>query len=728
MISKKYNVSIKDIQNRYKFKLFCYDATGTSIPEFNENAQRKLNEYNTNASAKLTEYNSNHTSKLQEYNDNAQDKIDDYDEHVQELNDEIEYLKDEVNDLSDNQLIAEEEGTEIYVTDSARARLNEFEMTKESSQVTTAGKNLYGGFIFNKVNSGITFNYNEDGTIDANGTATNTARSMLSSEASQYLKRLNAGTYIISGGTGDANIEVCNLNSTIATDTGNGAQFTLNEESDVFIRVKVASGKVLNNVKIYSMLSVSGGDYEPYTGGQPSPSPDYPQEVEVVEGYENLFNQGNVEFILGVLDDNGQPTGSTGSHYTDNYYNVNSSTEYSLSGTLSNAGTTTRIYFYDVNKNWISRTGTLSGNFVNFVTPINCKYIRIQVANVITLATNDVLLTPGNKLLPYVPYGNNYVDVKVTGKNLFNKNNVVDGYLLENGTIGVATSYKTSDYIPISPNTNYYKTRTGSPRCKYYDINKQPLNTTTYQDIDIGTHEGTFITPANAYYVRLSIYPQTISLNDVQLEKGSVATSYESFKESIVPIALNDNFIGGKGDYLDELIVDKFGKCYLNKVFNKVVLDGVNNLFTGVGSTNTTDVHRFMTADIGSKLSTSSTQVIPAFCNRLISKSLDDTYVKREGFSFSNSTHKISIYIDEISTYTLEQANEWLLTHNLELYYPLAQEDLIDLHYTIDLKTFKGVSNINNSENANMKIRYVQDINTIIANINNAILEIGGGN
>lgn len=200
---------------------------------------------------------------------------------------------------------------------------------------------------------------------------------------------------------------------------------------------------------------------------------------------------------------------------------------------------------------------------------------KINELKMMKESTQDGTPTPSNPVPVevvegHIKDGNNYVDVKVTGKNLFNKNNVVDGYLLEDGTVGGGTAYKTSDYIPISPNTNYYKTRTGSPRSKYYDINKQPLNTTTYQDIDIGTQAGTFITPANAYYVRLSIYPQTISLNDVQLEQGSIATSYEPYKESIVPIPLNGNFIGGIGDNLDELIVDKFGKCYLKKVITKI--------------------------------------------------------------------------------------------------------------------------------------------------------------
>ena len=567
-----------DFNSNVSTKTTDYDShVASKTTDFDTHASGKVSDYDTNANAKLTEYNSNHTSKLQEYNDNAQDKIDDYDEHVQELNDEIEYLQDQVADLSDNQLIAEEEGTEIYVTDSARARLNDFRFTKESTQ---------------------------DG----------------------------------------------------------------------------------------------------------EPTPDNPVPVEVVEGYENLFDKTNIREGKSISADSGNLYNDVNSFATD-YINIHNLQSIYWNGKSS--ASTSWGCFYDENK---QRTEGFNISSQNILIPSGAYYVRFGFKNEYL----DTLMISSLQY-PYVPYGNNYVDVTVTGKNLFDKNNIIAGkYIDANGNFVNDSNNYIGDFIQINNDFSYYVSGGlgQGMRVAYYDTDKNFIS----RELFVTSKTITIVN--NAKYVRLSSYNS--NLDTLQLEKGSVATPYEPYQESIVPIALNGNFIGGKDNNLDELIVDKFGKCYLNKVFNKVVLDGVNNLFTSVGSTNTTGVHRFITADIGSKLSTSNTQVIPAFCNRLISKSLDDTYVKREGFSFSNSTHKISIYIDEISTYTLEQANKWLLTHNLEFYYPLEQQELIDLNYTIDLKTFKGVSNITNSENANMKIRYVQDINTIISEMKNAILEIGG--
>ena len=53
--------------------------------------------------------------------------------------------------------------------------------------------------------------------------------------------------------------------------------------------ILVRKGITVNNVKFYPMISLEGGEYEPYVGGKPSPSPDYPQEIKSVKG-KNLLN------------------------------------------------------------------------------------------------------------------------------------------------------------------------------------------------------------------------------------------------------------------------------------------------------------------------------------------------------------------------------------------------------------------------------------------------------
>lgn len=97
-----------------------------------------------------------------------------------------------------------------------------------------------------------------------------------------------------------------------------------------------------------------------------------------------------------------------------------------------------------------------------------------------------------------------------TGKNQFNNKNLTIGYINANGTIQNDTNYRTSDFIPVDPETDYYKTYTASPRTKFYNANKELLDTSTYQDISIGGNAGTFRTPANAFYFRFSFPINTV--------------------------------------------------------------------------------------------------------------------------------------------------------------------------------------------------------------------------
>ena len=136
--------------------------------------------------------------------------------------------------------------------------------------INVSGKNLYKPFNFVKTNSNIDFTYSTDGSLKGNGTASPTALSMFSSEATNYLITLPAGTYTISGANNKMNLEVVNSSGTNIASTENtslGARtFTIDSETQVFIRAKVFNGTVVNNEKIYPQLerSSSVSSYEPY--------------------------------------------------------------------------------------------------------------------------------------------------------------------------------------------------------------------------------------------------------------------------------------------------------------------------------------------------------------------------------------------------------------------------------------------------------------------------------
>ena len=54
----------------------------------------------------------------------------------------------------------------------------------------------------------------------------------------------------------------------------------------------------------------------------------------------------------------------------------------------------------------------------------------------------------------------------------------------------------------------------------------------------------------------------------------------------------------------------------------------------------------------------------------------------------------------------LESFKTWLSTNNTTVYYPLAQENLINLNTKVDIRLFKGANTVTNSEDCNMTIQY----------------------
>ena len=134
-----------------------------------------------------------------------------------------------------------------------------------------------------------------------------------------------------------------------------------------------------------------------------TPTPDTPVMPQGTgERTGNLYNTTATDWTLGILDDNGQPTGSTSSHYTTNYTEVLPQTAYLLSGTISTTGSF-RAYFYSSDKSWIGRT--VQKTTGDFTTPQNCFYIRIQVTVTIE-DTSDWMLNLGSTApSTYIPYG-----------------------------------------------------------------------------------------------------------------------------------------------------------------------------------------------------------------------------------------------------------------------------------------------------------------------------------
>ena len=298
-----------------------------------------------------------------------------------------------------------------------------------------------------------------------------------------------------------------------------------------------------------------------------------------------MFDKDNVVYVNGkILNDNGVEISDAGG-YTKMYIEVDNNKNYYISGLPSRGAK--RIYYFDENKNFISRSTPYTATNFSFILPTNCKFIDIQYSQVGN-DFNTYMLTEGTQELPYVPYGTNWIYTEVS-----------------NGS-----------------DTNYYT------------------------------------------------------------------------------IPLNGNEIVGIGDYKDELIVDKNGHCWLNKKTGKVVLDGSEG-YTIASSTTARIAFEISVNDIISY--TNSNDNPNLISNRYIPVSYSATW-KIGNISRWINRHSLVFVMNPNMTIT--QFKEWLSTHNTDVYYVLETSQLIDLNYTVDISLYKPISNVSNSDNMFMVLKY----------------------
>lgn len=280
------------------------------------------------------------------------------------------------------------------------------------------------------------------------------------------------------------------------------------------------------------------------------PSKNLFDSTDVTPGYYIAYGSGNF--------------GTNANYSASNFIPVQPSTYYAVSGTSEQCA------FYDVNKTYISG---LTFTNTPFQTPSNAAYIRMSMLNT---QINNVQLEQGNAASPFesfgakidntllkpgsvkstnIPAGELAADrlafiplIGLASKNLFDKSKVTPGYYTSYGSggIGALAGYNASEFIAILPNTNYRLSGT-TEQLAFYDAGK-----TYISGLANGSQLG--LTPANAYYVRLTIKDSQLSA--VQLEQGTAVTGYQaagisldmnSLKTAIPEtyLALNPNIMRG---------------------------------------------------------------------------------------------------------------------------------------------------------------------------------------
>lgn len=180
---------------------------------------------------------------------------------------------------------------ETHLADSDDGKIMDMVLYGRSEQKQYSGKNLLNPTLQTTTQNGVTCTNNGDGTYTVNGTATGIAVFIVYYNFADVYGSASSLKMVGCPSGGSAQKYFLRSyrkggNPEILDEYGSGISIGSFKESESSIAIIVKSGATVNNLIFKPMLTTDTtatyADFEPYTGGIPSPNPDYPQEIKSV--------------------------------------------------------------------------------------------------------------------------------------------------------------------------------------------------------------------------------------------------------------------------------------------------------------------------------------------------------------------------------------------------------------------------------------------------------------
>lgn len=336
--------------------------------------------------------------------------------------------------------------------------------------------------------------------------------------------------------------------------------------------------------------------YEPYTGGTPSPNPDYKQDVEVVDGC-NRFDETE------ILKAEGWTKNSDG-YYNGSFLKWNNAFDTKTSGFTIKGGFRVNTQYMLSFKGYVSG-GTASfrikyddETFSNYLFSNTSEELHTIVStagkNVVglygtytsggdnTLYIKDVQFIEGTALKPYLPYGS--IGLKQSGKNKFDNfkeysysNSNLNTTSLNNG---IKIEKKGGFGLWVFDNLENLDEKIVRAKSKFNDggsiaIGLASLDGTSRTVMKENTKSDTvssFVIPKitdDKKYLAVWLYGtdnSEISYEDLIITIDNEDMTYEPYHEpKVIEINLNGNTLAKVGDVKDILKVNRNGEVEIEK-------------------------------------------------------------------------------------------------------------------------------------------------------------------
>ena len=447
-------------------------------------------------------------------------------------------------------------GTKVIVNDTYESNETEFTIDGNCYQKTTEGKNLINPFSkysagYSTTVNGVTFTLLEDGKIRVNGTATGGRAAFTFTIPDTMVK---AGNYILSQGSEKVQVEA-KIGDTYYRVAGSSSNVSIAEAQKIFyVALIINEGLTVNDEVVYAQLEKEKGTiatgYEPYTGGIPSPNPDYIQKIMSIGEYDNLFDKNNMIDGSYVNDISGAFVSDSTSKRTD-YIEIQANSYYYIYSdkTSGNWGA-----WYDKDKNFISGITLRADKEGTVNSPANAKYMAFTISHQGNLADYS-----------NIKINETVLRIKQSGKNVLNAPEVLEvsifSELKADLKANTAYTFKFDNAISGSDNNSSMIIFRNTQ-----DVVTKILNTSTIKKFKVQPTQD--ITNIRIYTSTdyASSVGKTKTFQRLMIYEGTDEASYEPYHEpKITSINLQGNVLSKAGDVKDILKIRKNGRVIITK-------------------------------------------------------------------------------------------------------------------------------------------------------------------
>lgn len=475
------------------------------------------------------------------------------------LKKEIGLIKEDLGNLSSSKIskfYATNNG-ENHLADSDDGKIADMMVYGKSEQKSTMGKNLLKLSEANAQGNahGLSATMNADGSISVTGASTSNWSNIIKinnechTDNATYTFSVDKNSGIIIGlklgrtELDDANYQTHRImQNQLSCTFETGAS---NEYCSLFLE-GLTVGKSYN-FTIYPMLELGteATAYEPYTGGQPSPSSDYPQEIKSVVNPivkvcgKNLFDSKKFPIILNRAIDT--KTGKIYESLSGNYCAIEKYIHFPYSGKKVSFNASMTLVAYDKDYKFINTVNRNNGQ-----VPIGTMYVRFDIK---TVEKDKAQIELSENATTYEPYKEQTIQLTI----ILNSIPVSSG-----GNVTINGQQYVADYVDVERGKIAKMVDSSKLDNAQSIVNKTEWLLAEPQEIDLTQEEVQTLKTLATYY------PTTnINVNSEQLDGYTVFNYPISMANgwNYVKQQLNDN-----RDYIYDMDLQS-AEAYVNSEY-----------------------------------------------------------------------------------------------------------------------------------------------------------------